>query len=50
MFSRANCYDNAIVETFFKTLKSEMIWKTTFQTRNGSQKAIAQYIDASTSL
>lgn len=25
MSSKGNCYDNAVVETFFKTIKSELI-------------------------
>src|SRR3954469_4300930 len=24
---KGNCYDNAMVETFFKTLKSELVWR-----------------------
>ncbi len=24
---RGNCYDNAVVETFFKTVKAELIWQ-----------------------
>ncbi|POF61420.1 hypothetical protein KMAL_29680 [Novacetimonas maltaceti] len=27
MSGRGYCYDNAIVETFFKTLKSELVWR-----------------------
>src|SRR3954449_7178686 len=30
---KGNCYDNAMVETFFKTLKSELIWRTVFHKR-----------------
>ena len=45
MSGKGNCYDNAMVETLFKTLKSEMIWKTVFQTRHEAQTAIARYID-----
>ncbi|MBX8814408.1 IS3 family transposase [Pseudochrobactrum algeriensis] len=45
MSGKGNCYDNAMVETFFKTLKTEMIWRTVFHTRDDAQKAIAQYID-----
>ena len=26
MSGKGNCYDNAVVETFFKTIKSELIW------------------------
>jgi putative transposase len=29
MSGRGNCYDNAAVETFFKTLKAELIWRHT---------------------
>ena len=45
MSGKGNCYDNAMVETFFKTLKAEMVWRTTFQTRAEATQAIAQYID-----
>jgi transposase InsO family protein len=27
MSGKGNCYDNAAVETFFKTIKAEMIWR-----------------------
>ncbi len=39
------CYDNAMVETFFKTLKSELVWRTVFYTRNEAERAIARNID-----
>ncbi len=32
MSGKGNCFDNAIVETFFKTLKSERAWRTVFLT------------------
>lgn len=32
MSGKANCYDNSMVETFFKTLKSELVCRTVFQT------------------
>jgi len=44
MSAKGNCYDNAMVETFFKTLKSELVWKTTFRTRDQAASDIAQYI------
>lgn len=47
MSGKGNCYDNAMVETFFKTIKSEMIWRKRFQTRQDTQQAIARYIDGS---
>ena len=45
MSGKGNCYDNAIVETFFKTLKSELIWRTVFRTRRDAEMAIARYIE-----
>jgi transposase InsO family protein len=45
MSGRGNCYDNAMVETFFKTLKSELVWRTMFSTRAQAEQAIARYID-----
>jgi len=45
MSGKGNCYDNAMVETFFKTLKSELVWKTVFMTRDQANVAIARYID-----
>jgi len=40
-----NCYDNAVVETFFKTLKAELIWRQTWQTRRQVEVALFQYIN-----
>ena len=45
MSGKGNCYDTSIVETFFKTLKSEMVWHTAFQTRAEAKTALARYID-----
>jgi putative transposase len=45
MSGKGNCYDNAMVETFFKTLKSELIWRTIFYTRAEAKHAIGRYID-----
>ena len=33
MSRRGNCYDNAVAESFFKTLKKELVRKTIFNTR-----------------
>ena len=46
MSEKGNCYDNAMVETVFITLKSELIWRTVFKTRSQAENAIGQYIDA----
>ena len=45
MSGRGNCYDNAMVETVVKTIKSELIWRTAFVTRDQASKAIGQYIE-----
>src|SRR5215210_9075832 len=45
MSGRGNCFDNAMVETFFKTLKSELVWRTAFETRADAAAAIGRYID-----
>ena len=45
MSGRGNCYDNAMVETIFKTIKSELIWRTAFATRDQASQAIGKYIE-----
>jgi len=45
MSGKGNCYDNAMVETVFKTIKSELIWRTSYQTRRQAEKSIGHYID-----
>lgn len=45
MSGRGNCYDNAMVETFFKTIKSELIWPVAWQSRQQAENAIVRYID-----
>jgi len=45
MSGKGNCYDNSMVETFFKTLKSELVWRTVFLTRAEASDALARYID-----
>jgi putative transposase len=34
-----------MVETFFKTLKIEFVWRSIFQTSADAEQAIARYID-----
>jgi len=45
MSGKGNCYDNAMVETVFKTIKNELIWRTIFQTRSAAEWALGRYID-----
>ena len=45
MSGKGNCFDNAMVETFFKSLKAELVWRTIFQSRIEAAIAIGRYID-----
>jgi transposase InsO family protein len=45
MSGKGNCYDNASVETFFKSLKAELIWRQKWPTRRQAEAAIFQYIN-----
>ena len=42
---KGNCSDNAMVETFFKTIKSELVRCTVFYTRDQAAQALARYIN-----
>jgi transposase InsO family protein len=45
MSRRGNCYDNAVVESFFATLKRELMDRETWPTAAAVDQALAQYID-----
>lgn len=45
MSGKGNCYDNSAVETFFKTIKAELIWRRSWHTRREAELAIFQYIN-----
>ena len=45
MSGKGNCYDNAVVETFFKTLKAELIWRSVWLTRRQVELALFEYIN-----
>lgn len=45
MSGKGNCYDNAITETFFSTLKKELVYLTDFQTREQAGKEIFEFIE-----
>ena len=45
MSGKGNCYDNAVVETFFKTIKAELIWRHPWHTRRAAELAIFEYIN-----
>jgi putative transposase len=45
MSGKGNCYDNAMVETVFKTIKTELIWRASYETRAQATLALGHYID-----
>lgn len=45
MSRKGNCYDNAVMESFFHTLKSELISFEHFQTRNEAKMKVFEYIE-----
>ena len=45
MSRRGNCYDNAHCESFFHSLKTELVYRTTYKTRGEAKQAIFQWIE-----
>ena len=45
MSRRANCWDNAVAESFFGSLKTELIYPTIFSTRAIARTIIAEWIE-----
>jgi len=45
MSGKGNCYDNAITESFFHTLKTEMVHWERFATRDEARRKIFHYIE-----
>ena len=45
MSRRGNCWDNAIAESFFHTLKVELVHQCKFLTRHDARMSIFQYIE-----
>jgi putative transposase len=45
MSRSGNCYDNAYVESFFKSLKTELVYQRKFRTRKEASQAIFEYIE-----
>ncbi len=45
MSRRANCWDNAVAESFFSTVKTELVHNVIFTTKASAKLAIAEWID-----
>jgi transposase InsO family protein len=46
MSRKGNCYDNAVAESFFSSLKNELVHGQLFRTRDQARCAIFEYIEA----
>lgn len=46
MSRKGNCWDNAVAESFFHTLKTELIYHERFKTREEAKQTIFHYIEA----
>ena len=45
MSRKGNCWDNAVAESFFKTLKSELIYHENYKTIEQAKTAVFEYIE-----
>lgn len=45
MSRRGNCYDNAVAESFFSSLKNELVNHSSFKTREEARTAVFEYIE-----
>ncbi len=45
MSGTGNCYDNAVAESFFHTLKTELVYHERYKTRREAKRSIFEYIE-----
>jgi transposase InsO family protein len=45
MSRKGNCWDNAVAESFFKTLKTEQIYRNTFTSKEQLEIDIFEFIE-----
>jgi putative transposase len=45
MSRKGNCWDNVVAESFFKTLKSELIYHQEYKTIEQAKLAVFEYIE-----
>lgn len=46
MSGKGNCYDNAVAESFFATLKKELVHRSVFYSRSHAYQAVFSFIEA----
>ena len=45
MSRKGNCWDNAVAESFFKTLKVELVYHNKYETKQQAELSIFEYIE-----
>lgn len=45
MSRKRDCWDNAVAESFFATIKQELVWGRSFTTRDQARREIFEYIE-----
>jgi transposase InsO family protein len=45
MSRKGNCWDNAVAESFFKSLKNELVYQTVFYTKRQAKLEVFKYIE-----
>jgi transposase InsO family protein len=45
MSRKGDCWDNAVMESFYSTLKTELIYHGVFRTRDEARRAVCEYIE-----
>ena len=45
MSRKANCWDNAVAESFFRTIKTELIYHEQYETRAKASASLFEYIE-----
>ena len=45
MSRKGNCYDNAVMESFFASLKKELVHQADYETRSEARQSLFEYIE-----
>ena len=45
MSGKGNCYDNAVAESFFHTLKTELVYHEIYRTRGEARRSLFEYME-----
>jgi transposase InsO family protein len=45
MSRKGNCWDNAVAQSFFKTIKTELVYHKKYQPRKEAELSIFEYIE-----